>query len=66
MENILGRMEKLGMKQVDMILELRERGITVQPPEMSAILRGINTYPKAKNVLKECEKIVSEREHHSQ
>ena len=55
-------MEKLGLKQVDMILELRERGITVQPPEMSSILRGINTYPKAKKVLEECEKIVTEYE----
>lgn len=62
MSQILGRMEKLGLKQVDLILELRERGITVQPPEMSSILRGINTYPKAKKVLEECEKIVAEHE----
>lgn len=62
MSKILGRMEKLGLKQVDMILELRERGITVQPPEMSSILREINTYPKAKKVLKECERIVTEYE----
>ena len=63
--NVLERMERLGLKQVDMILELQVRGIVVQPPEMSSILRGINTYPKAKKVLEECEKIVAEHESHS-
>ena len=48
MSQIQERMKKLGIKQVDMILELRERGITVQPPEMSSIIRGVYTYPKAK------------------
>ena len=55
-------MKKLGIKQVDMILELRKRGITVQPPEMSSIIRGVYTYPKAKVVLDECDKILNERE----
>lgn len=55
-------MKKLGIKQVDMILELRKRGITVQPPEMSSIIRGVYTYPKAKIVLDECDKILNERE----
>lgn len=64
--SILERMEQIGMKQVDMILELRERGITVQPPEMSSILRGVYTYPKAKRVLEECELILNEREHDSE
>lgn len=65
MNQILGRMGKLGLKQVDMILELRKRGIVVQPPEMSSILRGINTYPKAKKVLNECESIITELESRS-
>lgn len=64
--NILERMEQIGMKQVEMIMELRERGITVQPPEMSSILRGVYTYPKAKRVLEECELILNEREHKSE
>lgn len=64
--SILERMEQIGMKQVDMILELRERGIAVQPPEMSSILRGVYTYPKAKRVLEECELILNEREHDSE
>lgn len=65
MSQIQKRMEKLGLKQVDMILELRKRGIVVQSPEISTILRGINTYPKAKKVLEECEKIVAEHESNS-
>ena len=62
MSQIQERMKKLGIKQVDMILELRERGITVQPPEMSSIIRGVYTYPKAKVVLDECDKILTGRE----
>ena len=62
MSQIQERMKKLGIKQVDMILELRKRGITVQPPEMSSIIRGVYTYPKAKIVLDECDKILNERE----
>lgn len=62
MSHIQERMKKLGIKQVDMILELRKRGITVQPPEMSSIIRGVYTYPKAKIVLDECDKILNERE----
>ena len=60
--DILERMKTLGIKQVDLIVELRKRGIVVQPPELSSMLRGINTYPKSKRVLNECDKIVSERE----
>ena len=62
MSQIQERMKKLGVKQVDMILELKERGITVQPPEMSSIIHGVYTYPKAKRVLDECDKILTERE----
>lgn len=62
MSQIQERMKKLGVKQVDMILELRKRGIVVQPPEMSSIVRGVYTYPKAKTVLDECDKILTERE----
>ena len=43
MSQIQERMKKLGIKQVDMILELRKRGIAVQPPEMSSIIRGVYT-----------------------
>lgn len=65
MSQIQERMKKLGIKQVDMILELHKRGIVVQPPEMSSIIRGVNTYPKAKRVLDECDRILSEYERES-
>lgn len=64
MSQIQERMKKLGIKQVDMILELRKRGIAVQPPEMSGIIRGVYTYPKSKRVLDEVDKILTERESH--
>lgn len=64
MSQIQERMKKLGIKQVDMIFELRKRGITIQPPELSNILRGVYTYPKAKVVLDECDKILIECESH--
>ncbi|MDR0820911.1 MAG: hypothetical protein LBN40_00395 [Oscillospiraceae bacterium] len=62
MNQIQKRMKNLDIKQVDMILELQKRGIVVQPPELSQILRGVYTYPKAKKVLDECDKILSEHE----
>lgn len=60
--NVKERMSELGISQVDMIMELRERGYEVQPPMMSSILRGVYTYPKAKSILVECKKILLERE----
>lgn len=62
MSQIKERMKKLGFKQVDMILELQKRGVVVQPPELSQILRGIYTYPKAKRVLDECNNVLIEHE----
>ena len=64
MSQIQERKKKLGIKQVDMILELRKRGIAVQPPEMSSIIRGVYTYTKSKRVLDEVDKILTERESH--
>ena len=61
--SIRERMQALDITQVDMILELQKRGVTVQPPEMSSIIRGVYTYPKAKRVLDECDKILTELEH---
>lgn len=60
--NVKSRMTEIGMTQVEMILELKKRGFDVQPPMMSSILRGVYTYPKAKLILAECEKILAERE----
>lgn len=65
MSDIKSRMAEIGMTQVDMILELQKRGITVQPPMMSSILRGVYTYPKAKQILAECENILKRKENES-
>lgn len=56
----LNRMKELGLKQVDLIRKLRERGIAIQAPELSSMLNGINTYPKAQRVLNEVDKILAE------
>lgn len=61
MNEVKERMEYMGITQVDMILELQKRGLVVQPPMLSSILRGVYTYPKAKKILAECEKILDER-----
>lgn len=60
--NIKQRMEALGMSQVDMILALQRRGVEVQPPMLSSVLRGVYTYPKARRILAECDKVLMERE----
>ena len=62
MFQIRERMKALGMTQVRLIFELRERGIVVQPPEMSQILSGVNTYPKATRVLEMVKQILSDLE----
>jgi len=62
---IKSRMAELGMSQVDMILELQKRGIAIQPPMLCSILRGVYTYPKAKQILAECENILNEKENES-
>lgn len=56
------RMAEQGISQVEMMLELQKRGYTVQPPMMSSILRGVYTYPKAKQILAVCNEILKERE----
>ena len=58
MFQIRERMKALGMTQVRLIFELRERGIVVQPPEMSQILSAVNTYPKATRVLEMVKQIL--------
>lgn len=63
MIEVKARMAEMGMSQVDMILELKERGFVVQPPMLSSILRGVYTYPKARQILAVCEKILDEKQH---
>ncbi len=65
MRQIKERMKIQGLRQVDMILELRKRGILVQPPEFSSILSGLYTFPKSAKVIAECDKILTEYEEKS-
>lgn len=60
--NVKERMLQLGISQVDMIRELRKRGVAVQPPMLSSVLNEVYTYPKAMSILAECEKVLDERE----
>ena len=62
MTDRIQRMKLLGIKQVDMVKILRERGIVVQPPELSNILRGIYTFPKSQKVLNEIDRVLNELE----
>lgn len=56
------RIRRLGIKQVDLIPKLRERGVVAQPYELSNALREISTYPKAVRIRKESEAILDEIE----
>lgn len=60
--SIRERLRAVKKSQVWLIKALRERGIIVQPPEMSNILSGIYTFPKARMVLDICEEILTEVE----
>lgn len=60
-EHIRQKMKRLGVTQVELIKRLHtDYGITVQPPEMSQIISGVNTYPKAQRVLDAVETILAE------
>ena len=56
------RLKALGKPQTCLIFQLRERGIAIQPPELSSILSGVNTYPKAERVLSACDEILKQFE----
>lgn len=59
--DILSRMEKSGITQVDMIKTLRQRSnIIVQPAEMSNIVNGVLTTPKAARVVRAITEILDD------
>lgn len=62
MNNIKDRLTALGKSQVWLLQRLREKGVSIQPPQLCNIVNGIYTYPKATTVLEECNKIIQERE----
>lgn len=58
MNQIRERLKNLGKTQVWLISKLREREIVVQPPELSAVISGSLTTPKAILVREEICKIL--------
>lgn len=63
MYNIKDRLTALGKSQVWLLQQLRNKGVSIQPPQLCNIVNGIYTYPKATTVLVECDKIIREFEH---
>lgn len=62
LSEIKEKLTKLKKSQVWLLQELRKRGVDTQPPQLSNIINGVYTYPKAKEVLSECEKIIAQYE----
>ena len=62
MYNIKERLADLGKSQVWLLKELRNNGVSVQPPQLCNIINGIYTYPKASVVLEQCDKIIKDVE----
>lgn len=62
MHNIKERLAHLGKSQVWLLKKLREQGVITQPPQLSNIVNGIYTYPKAKLVGEMCDNILTEAE----
>lgn len=60
--NIRERLKALGKTQVWLIRELQNYNISVPTSEMSYILSGVLTTPKAKRVLNLCDTILKEYE----
>ena len=66
MDNIKERLSALGKSQVWLLKVLRERGFSIQPPQLCNIINGNYTYPKAKTVLAMCNDILAEVESDAQ
>lgn len=62
MYKIKERLANLGKSQVWLLMELRKQGVVIQPPQLSNIINGIYTYPKAKHIGDMCDKIIKEVE----
>ena len=62
MYNIKERLTQIGKSQVWLLMMLRKRGVNVQPPQLSNIINGNYTYPKAQAVLEICNNVLTEVE----
>ncbi len=56
------RLQSRGKTQVWLIHKLAEKGVIVNPPEMSYILSGVLNTPKAQKVIDLCGEILDETE----
>lgn len=63
--NIKERLAQLGESQVWLLRKLRERGVDIQPPQLSNIINGNYTYPKAQKVLAICDEVLTEVENNA-
>ena len=63
--NIKERLDALGKTQVWLMRLLRARGYHVQPPQLSNIINGNYTYPKAKIILTACDGVLREVENNA-
>lgn len=66
MATIKERLSDLDKSQVWLLKILRERGFSIQPPQLCNIINGNYTYPKATAVLKMCDDILAEVESNAQ
>jgi hypothetical protein len=57
--NLKDRLSDLGKSQVWLLKQLRDDGVSIQPPQLSNIINGVYTYPKANIVMKKCDEIIS-------
>ena len=62
MYNIKERLTQIGKSQVWLLMMLRKRGVNVQHPQLSNIINGNYTYPKAQAVLEICNNVLTEVE----
>lgn len=60
--NLKARLKTIGKTQVWLITELREHGISVSISEMSYIINGAMTTPKARRVLELSDEIIKQAE----
>ena len=62
MNRFTNRLRCLGMKQVDFVPLLREKGHKLDPSLLSDVISGARTHPKALDMLADFERLLDEFE----
>lgn len=65
MYNIKERLNQIGKSQVWLLQMLRARNVNTQPPQLSNIINGNYTYPKAQAILEICNDVLTEVENNA-